>query len=249
MQKLVGGAPCELCVGAGGQHTLRWGRPLTVRTLPHWHSWQGGGHVVEVDRASGTVRVQLPDGPAQQVSSRDKQGGVGGGHSNTVPTVVWRTAGCQQVVCSKAGKGACMWEHLSLSAFSAWGHGLQAPLLHAHAATAGAPGQRQTCCPRRRRLTPACQHQPAVTTAAATAGRCSAAVPCDAAGLARHCARPEVSITGAAPWQPAGVLQGRGVGACGGAQLQPGLQQAARCLAGLAAGGLCSRDGSCCCCC
>lgn len=68
VQELVAGAPCELCVGAGGQHTLRWGRPLTVRTLPYWHSWQGGGHVVEVDRASGTVRMQLPDGPAQQVS-------------------------------------------------------------------------------------------------------------------------------------------------------------------------------------
>lgn len=114
MQELVAGASCELCVGTGGQHTLRWGRPLTVRTLPHWHSWQGGGHVVEVDRASGTVRVQLPDGPSQQVSR---------GASRVVSVVVtatlcrrsWRTAGCVGC-CSKAGKGACVWEHLSLLA-------------------------------------------------------------------------------------------------------------------------------------
>jgi hypothetical protein len=110
VQELVAGAPCELCVGAGGQQKLRWGRPLTVRNLPDWHSWRTGGHVVEVDRASGTVRVQLPDGPSQQVSRetglvlvavvvRTVAGGERGAVSDR------QTAGSGD--CLRAGEGAC----------------------------------------------------------------------------------------------------------------------------------------------
>ena len=66
-QELTLGSPCELCVAAGGARHVRWGKPITVRELPRWHSWQPCGRVLEVDRERQTARVEMPQGPLKQV--------------------------------------------------------------------------------------------------------------------------------------------------------------------------------------
>jgi hypothetical protein len=96
-------------VAAGGGVTLRWGKPVTVVSLPVWLSYQRCTRLLELDRAQQAAHVQLPGGPLKQVSS-------GGGVSE--PRVQWDgwlpagsmcVAQCACCVVLQAGSGMLSW--------------------------------------------------------------------------------------------------------------------------------------------
>jgi hypothetical protein len=96
-QELQPDAPCELCTAAGGEQAVRWGKPVIVRRLPRWPSWQQCTRLGEMDRSKQTVRVQMTEGPSKQVCVLGMQLGGGGSQLEAEPETWLKQTGASRL--------------------------------------------------------------------------------------------------------------------------------------------------------